>query len=142
MQQETANRLISLWPLLLGVVSFFFFFPAPSGWGHASSVCWVGRFFRQCPSTSRNPLFALTCAQVLFWRHFRGLLTSLLGLHYPERVHQSGPLIFVATIYHVGRWRCLPLVLPVQSHQFGLDAARECAFLGAHGAHDPPFDCP
>ena len=45
-QQETVGRLISFWPLLLGIVSFFFLFLAPSGWGPASDVCWVGRFFR------------------------------------------------------------------------------------------------
>ncbi len=49
-QQETADRLISFWPLLLGVVSFFFLFLAPFGWGHVSSVRWVGRSFRRSVS--------------------------------------------------------------------------------------------
>ena len=46
-QQETAGRLISFWPLLLGVVSFFFLFLATSGWVCAISIRWVSRFFRQ-----------------------------------------------------------------------------------------------
>ena len=46
-QRETAGRLISFWPLLLGVVSFFFLFLATSGWVCAISILWVSRFFRQ-----------------------------------------------------------------------------------------------
>jgi hypothetical protein len=66
MQQEMAGRLISFWPLLLGVVSFFFLFFSTFWLGLCKFDLLGWLLFPSVSVDSTNPLVAITSCTRLF----------------------------------------------------------------------------